>query len=179
MPYIERSISEVLKKRVSQSKCTLITGARQVGKSTLIRHIFPDYNAVSFDDRLTRVQAKEEPGLFFMNNPCPLFIDEVQKESSVLEEIKLIADKSDDRGLFILSGSQRLELMKGISESLAGRVSISELSGLSAREINELIAADSITFTKFLTATAARTGELLNYSNYSVIINFNCICGYH
>lgn len=229
MAYIERAITPILKKRVQTSKCTLITGARQVGKSTLVKHEFSEYNRANFDDRLTRLQAKEEPKLFFMNNPCPLFIDEVQKENSVLEEIKLIVDESDERGMFILSGSQKLELMKGMSESLAGRVSIAELSGLSLREIygvrfnrhfvpkeeyikerekdmksydnlwetihkgsypelydverdwqeyyssyvstylerdiNELISSDSITFTKFLTAVAARTGELLNYAN--------------
>jgi len=229
MTYIERAITPILKKRVQTSKCTLITGARQVGKSTLVKHEFPEYNKANFDDRLTRLQAKEEPKLFFMNNPCPLFIDEVQKENSILEDIKLIADESDKRGMFILSGSQKLELMKGISESLAGRISITELAGLSLREIhgirfnqhfvptqeylqerekelksydnlwetihkgsypelydverdwqeyyssyvstylerdiNELISTDSITFTKFLTAIAARTGELLNYAN--------------
>lgn len=229
MAYIERAITPILKKRVQASKCTLITGARQVGKSTLIKHEFPEYNRANFDDRLTRLQAKEEPKLFFMNNPCPLFIDEVQKENGILEEIKLIVDESDKRGMFILSGSQKLELMKGMSESLAGRVAITELSGLSLREIhevkfnrhfvptdeylkerekeiksydnlweiihkgsypelydverdwqeyyssyvstylerdiNELISTDSITFTKFLTAVAARTGEILNYAN--------------
>lgn len=229
MSYIERAITPILKKRVQESKCLLITGARQVGKSTLVKHEFPEYNRANFDDRLTRMQAKEEPRLFFINNPCPLFIDEVQKENSVLEEIKLIVDESDERGKFILSGSQKLELMKGMSESLAGRVSITELLGLSLREINavgfnrhfvptdeylkerekeiksydnlwetihkgsypelydverdwqeyyssyvstylerdinELISADSITFTKFLTAVAARTGEMLSYAN--------------
>ncbi len=229
MAYIERAITPILKKRVQESKCTLITGARQVGKSTLVRNEFKDYNRVNFDDRLTRLQAKEEPKLFFLNNPCPLFIDEVQKENSILEEVKMIVDESDKRGMFIMSGSQKLELMKGMSESLAGRVSVNELSGLSLREIhgvkynrhfvptndylesrekeirpydnlweiihkgsypelydverdwqeyyssyvstylerdiNELISADSITFTKFLTAVAARTGELLNYAN--------------
>lgn len=229
MSYIERSITPIIKKRVQTSKCLLVTGARQVGKSTLIRHEFPEYNKANFDDRLTRLQAKEEPKLFFLNNPCPLFIDEVQKENSILEDIKLIVDESDERGMFILSGSQKLELMKGMSESLAGRVSITELMGLSLREIhdvkfnqhfvpteeylqerekelkpyqdlwetihkgtypelydlerdwqeyyssyvstylerdiNELISADSITFTKFLTAVAARTGEMLNYAN--------------
>ena len=229
MAYIERAITPILKKRVQESKCTLITGARQVGKSTLVKNEFKDYNRVNFDDRLTRLQAKEEPKLFFLNNPCPLFIDEVQKENSILEEVKMIVDESDKRGMFIMSGSQKLELMKGMSESLAGRVSINELSGLSLREIhgvkynrhfvptneylesrekeikpydnlweiihkgsypelydverdwqeyyssyvstylerdiNELISADSITFTKFLTAVAARTGELLNYAN--------------
>ena len=229
MAYIQRAITPILKKRISTTKCTLITGARQVGKSTLIKHEFPEYNRVNFDDKLTRLQAKEEPKLFFLNNPCPLFIDEVQKENSILEDIKLKVDESDERGMFILSGSQKLELMKGMSESLAGRVSISELSGLSLREIhgvefnhhfvptddyinlrekeikpysnlweiihkgsypelydidrdwqeyyssyvstyierdiNELISADSITFTKFLTVVAARTSEILNYTN--------------
>lgn len=229
MAYIQRAISEILKNRVKTSKCTLIIGARQVGKSTLVRHDFSKYNHTNFDDRLTRMQAREEPKLFFLNNPCPLFIDEVQKESSILEEIKQKVDDSNERGQFILSGSQKLELMKGVSESLAGRVSICELCGLSLREINqvdfnrhfvptddyieerenkliaykdiwniihkgsypelydierdwqdfyssyvstylerdinELISADSITFTKFLTAVAARTGEMLNYTN--------------
>lgn len=229
MAYIERAITPILRDRVFSSKCLLLTGARQVGKTTLIEHIFPEYNRVNFDDRLTRLQAKDEPKLFFMNNPKPLFIDEVQKESSILEEIKLAVDRSDSRGNFILSGFQELELMKGMSESLAGRVSILELSGLSMREIeeipfyhhfvptkeyiekrekklkpysdiwemihkgsypelydvkrdwqdfyssyvatylerdiNELIAADSLTFAKFLTSVAARTGEMLNYAN--------------
>lgn len=229
MAYIERAITQNLKKRVKTSKCTLIIGARQVGKSTLVKKQFKEYNKANFDDRLTRLQAKEEPKLFLINNPCPLFIDEVQKENSILEDIKIIVDESDERGMFILSGSQNLELMKGMSESLAGRVSITELTGLSLREIhnisfnkhfvptneyiserekeiksydnlweiihkgsypelydvdrdwqeyyssyvatylerdiNELISADGITFTKFLTAIAARTGELLNYTS--------------
>ena len=229
MSFIPRAIAPILKKRLKNTKCLLLTGARQVGKTTVIKHEFNQYNTVSFDDRMTRAQAKEEPKLFFLNNPCPLFIDEVQKESNILEEIKLKVDSSDKRGLFILSGSQSLELMKGMSESLAGRVSITELAGLSQRElhnisfnkhfiptdeylqerekelqayeniwhyihkgsypelydierdwldfyssyvstylerdINELIASDSITFMKFLTAAAARTGEILNYAN--------------
>ena len=229
MAYIERAISKVLKNRVRNSKCTLVVGARQVGKSTLIQHDFSEYHRTTFDDQLTRLQSKEEPKLFFLNNPCPLIIDEVQKEPSVLEEIKQIVDNSQNRGQFILTGSAKLELMKGVSESLAGRVSICELGGLSLREIyqvpfnghfvpteqyicerekelrhyediweiihkgsypeiydvdrdwldfyssyvatylerdiNGLISADSITFTKFLTAVAARTGEMLNYNN--------------
>ena len=65
MAYIERAITPILKKRVQESKCTLITGARQVGKSTLVKNEFKAYNRVNFDDRLTRLQAKEEPKLFF------------------------------------------------------------------------------------------------------------------
>ncbi len=229
MAYIERAISSVLSNRVSSSKCLLLSGPRQTGKSTLIKHIFPHYTRVNFDDRLTRLQAREEPKLFFINNPRPLFIDEVQKEPGILEEIKIIADDSDSRGIFILSESQRRGHMKGVSESLAGRVSVMELSGLSLREIlgvsfnkhfipteeyllsrekelktcndiwniihkgsypelydterdwqdfyssyvstylerdiNELVSADSLTFTKFMTSVAARTGDILNYAS--------------
>ena len=229
MAYINRAIQDVLKKRAKASKCLLVTGARQVGKSTLLMNQFADYNMVSFDDRMMRLQAKEDPKLFFLNNPTPLIIDEIQKENSILEDIKLIIDKSDKRGQFIFSGSQKLELMKGISESLAGRVSVMELSGLSLREIfgvnfnrhfvpdakyifarekklcdyediwqiihkgsypemydtgrdwqdfyssyldtyierdiNELINADGVTFLKFLTAVASRSGEILKYAN--------------
>ena len=81
MPYIQRAITPILKQRVSTSKCMLLVGARQVGKSTLIKHEFKDFNRANFDDRLTRMQAKEEPKLFFLNNPQPLFIDEVQKKA--------------------------------------------------------------------------------------------------
>ena len=227
----KRSQYDELKSRIKEprDKIQVISGPRQVGKSTLVKHVFPAYHRANFDDRLTRLQAREEPKLFFLNNPRPLFIDEVQKENGILEEIKMIVDESDQRGDFILSGSQKLELMKGVSESLAGRVSIMELAGLSLREINgisfnqhfipssqylqereneitpytdiwktihkgsypelydidrdwqdfyssyvatylerdinELIAADSLTFTKFMTSVAARTGEMLNYAN--------------
>lgn len=65
MAYIERAITNVLKNRVTSSKCLLLTGARQVGKSTLIKYVFPDYNIANFDDRLTRLQAREEPKLFY------------------------------------------------------------------------------------------------------------------
>ena len=124
MVYIKRAITSVIKKRLQTSKCLLLTGARQVGKSTLIKHTFPNFNKANFDDNLTRLQAKEEPKLFFLNNPCSLFVDEVQKEKNIFDEIKLRVDNSEERGNFILSGSQKLELMSDISESLAGRVSI-------------------------------------------------------
>ena len=65
MSYIERNISPILKDRVQKSKCTLVVGARQVGKSTLIKHEFSEYNRTNFDDRLTRIQAKEEQIILF------------------------------------------------------------------------------------------------------------------
>ena len=231
MEYIQRAISATIKNRASNAKVLLLTGARQVGKSTVLNHEFTGYNSVAFDSREERRTAREDPAVFFLNNKPPLIIDEVQKEPSILEEIKIRVDNSDERGKFILSGSQKLELMKGASESLAGRVSIINLGGLSLREIhnvdfnrhfvpndsymkerekygqtygdvwevifkgsypemyssnrswedfyssyvntyierdiNELISADSVTFAKFMTVVAARTGELLNYANIS------------
>lgn len=98
--------------------------------------MFREYHQVPFDDRSERLQAREEPNLFFLNHPCPLIIDEVQKEPGILEEIKWRVDASEERGRFLLTGSQGLELMKGASESLAGRVSVMELAGLSLREIH-------------------------------------------
>lgn len=169
MAYINRAILSILKNRVKTCKCTLVVGARQVGKSTLIKQEFSEYNRINFDDKLTRLQAKEEPKLLFFNNPCPLFIDEVQKEGTVLEEIKLIVDESDKRGQFILSGSQKLELMKGVSESLAGRVSVQELCGLSLREIN------NINFNKHFVPTEEyikeREQELKLYENIWEVIH--------
>ena len=92
-----------------------------------------------------------------------MFIDDVPKEASVLEEIKQKVDESDKRGQFILSGSQKLELMNGVSESLAGRVSVYELCGLSLREINQ------INFHKHFVPTdeyiAEREKELKEYDN--------------
>lgn len=88
MAYIERAITSVLKNRVSSGKCLLLTGARQVGKSTIIKHVFPEYNRADFDDRMTRLQVREEPKLFFMNHPRPLFIDEVQKLISCFIKIQ-------------------------------------------------------------------------------------------
>lgn len=229
MTFIKRAITDVLHNRVSNSKVLLLTGPRQVGKSTLLKHEYDNYHYVTFDNDLIRVQARNEQGLFFLNNPTPLIIDEVQKEASILNGIKLRVDASNERGNFLLTGSQKLELMKGVSESLAGRISILELSCLSLREINNIsfnkhfvptldyiserekelkkydniwktihrgmypelydtnrdwldfyasyvntylerdvnsnISLDSVTFLKFLTAVAARTGQILEYAS--------------
>lgn len=140
-----------------------------MGKATLIKHLFPHYQNVNLGNPLTRLQYKEDPDLFFLNNPAPLFIDEVQKEGSILEEIKKRVDATDKRGLFILSGSQKLELMKGVSESLAGRVSITELGGLSLREIH------GIGFNRHFIPTseyvAAREQELKPYDHLWDVIH--------
>ena len=231
---IKRHIEPILKKRAKQAKSILLTGPRQVGKSTLFKHLFSDVNQVTFDDDLLLAQASEDIGLFLLNNPCPLMIDEVQKCPSIFNKVKIILDNTEKKGNFYFTGSQKLQLMESVSESLSGRVSVMELDGLSLREIygvdfnrhfvpseeylkardsrikkydrdiwqtihrgsypelyadperewidfyqsyvktylerdvNKLIkASNHLTFVKFMTAVAARTGQMLNYANIS------------
>ena len=135
MKYIRRSIEDVVLKSAKTFKSILVTGARQTGKSTMLRELFPDRKYVPVDDPFVEEQAKEQPGMFMMLNPPPVIYDEVQRAPELFRYIKLKCDESQDKGLFCLSGSQPLELMDGVSESLSGRVSIIELSGLSMREI--------------------------------------------
>lgn len=231
---IKRHIENVVERRSQNSKAILLTGSRQVGKSTLYKHLFSNVNQVTFDDDLLLAQAEEDMNLFLLNNPCPLMIDEVQKCLSIFNKLKIILDNTDKYGNFYLTGSQKLQLMEGASESLAGRVSVVELEGLSLREIkgisfnrhfiptetyireretslkeyrqdlweiihrgsypelyanperewvdfyqsyvktylerdvNKLIKAKNhLTFVKFLTCVAARTGQVINYANIS------------
>ena len=116
-------------------KSILVTGARQTGKSTVLQKLFPEKKYVPVDDPFIEEQAVEQPEMFMMLNPPPVIYDEVQRAPNLFRYIKIKCDESDERGLFCLSGSQPLELMEGVSESLSGRIGIIELSGLSMREI--------------------------------------------
>jgi predicted AAA+ superfamily ATPase len=187
---------------------------------------------VTFDDDLLLAQASEDAGLFLLNNPVPRMIDEVQKCTSIFNRIKIVLDNTEEHGNFFLTGSQKLQLMENVSESLAGRISVMELEGLSLREITEtdynkhfvpsedyissrenkmkdypadiwkaihrgsypelyanpdrewvdyyqsyvktylerdvnrlIKAKNHMTFVRFMTAVAARTGQVLNYAN--------------
>jgi len=222
-------MEEAISRAAKSFKAVLLTGARQVGKSTLLEHLFPDREYATFDDPVLLEQARREPGVFFQNHPAPLTLDEVQYIQELFPYIKMECDRSQERGLFMLTGSQSFHLMRRVSESLAGRIAVMELSGLSLREllgvgfsrpfvptrdyidergkektevsrlwdiifrggypglyetdldwgtfyasyaqtyinrdINDLMKVkDHLKFTRFLTAMAARTGQLLNYS---------------
>lgn len=135
---IKRHIAPVVERRSRNSKAILLTGPRQVGKSTLYRYLFGDVQQVTFDDDLLLAQAEEDMNLFLLNNPCPLMIDEVQKCPTIFNKLKILLDNTDSYGNFYLTGSQKLQLMEGVSESLAGRVSVIELEGLSLREIYDV-----------------------------------------
>jgi hypothetical protein len=137
--YINRKIEKTLIKLSKMFKVLLVTGPRQVGKSTTLKHLFGDtYNYVTLDDILELELAKNDPKLFFKNNSLPLIIDEVQLAPELFREVKRIVDESDKKGQIILTGSQTFHLMDGVSESLAGRVGIVDFLGLSYREMIEV-----------------------------------------
>lgn len=228
--YIKRNIEELVQKTEKGFKAVLITGARQVGKSTLLKHIYGGRKYITFDDPVLLSETKREPGLFFRNNKPPMILDEVQYISDLFPYIKIECDKTEKKGLFQMTGSQQYHLMKNVSESLAGRIAVLELAGLSLREIqgetfnrpfiptvnyleerekkvkhcedlweiihkggypalydenvdwqtfyasyvqtyidrdiNDLTnIKDKLKFTQFLTAIAARSGQILNYSS--------------
>ena len=133
--YIERAIERVLQKTEKSFKAVLVTGARQVGKSTLLHHAYPERKYISFDDPVLREATRREPGLFFRNNKPPMILDEVQYISELFPYIKMECDRSEAKGIIQMTGSQQYHLMRNVSESLAGRIAILELSGFSLREL--------------------------------------------
>ena len=229
--YYKRSIESVIARSFADNKIVSILGARQCGKSTLVEHLYPNIESISLKTDFMVAQAKANPDSFVRGLSIPAFIDEAQKAPEIFGSLQEIVDKNNFYSQFILSGSNKQKLDEKIKESLSGRTSIIELSGLSLREINEIdfnnhfvptdeyldkrkkhikeytdvwfyihrgsypelydnkskdweefyssyiqtyIEKDVLTDTKikditafirFLTATAARTGEILNYDN--------------
>lgn len=141
--YIDRQMQPLLTELQTQFPALLVTGPRQVGKPTLLKHVAPDHHYVSFDDPLLRQQADDDPALFLRNHPDRLILDEVQHVPSLFPLLKLDIDRRQDNGRYLLSGSQAFGLMQNVSESLAGRIAVLNLSGLSLREIHGVTLTDS------------------------------------
>lgn len=134
--YIQRIVEETILKTSNTFRVLLVTGSRQVGKTTVLRQMSqPDRTYVSLDDPLVRELAVSDPVLFLQRYQPPLLIDEIQYAPQLLPYIKIHADNNDKNGQYWLTGSQMFHLMKNASESLAGRVGIIQLLGLSYREI--------------------------------------------
>ena len=138
MPYIQRSLERKFLKMSSAFKAVMVTGARQVGKSTMLKHLAQDTGRVyvSMDDADVRELANRDPKLFFQMYQPPLLIDEVQKAPALFEQIKILCDESDERGRFWLTGSQSKKLMKQAGDSLAGRIGILKMFSLSEKELD-------------------------------------------
>lgn len=138
MEYITRELERKFIKMNGFFKAILVTGARQVGKTTMMKHLAEGSNRtyVTLDNAVVRDLAKRDPVLFFQTYKPPILIDEVQKAPELFEQIKIMCDESEDKGLFWLTGSQQYKMMKKIKDTLAGRLCILELYSLSQREKN-------------------------------------------
>lgn len=137
--YIQRAIEKIVKELTMQYSAILITGPRQVGKTTMLKRLMEDEGNireyVTLDDMEERNLAKNDPAMFFQIHKPPVFIDEVQYAPELFSYIKIIIDKNHNPGDFWLTGSQIFKLMQGVQESLAGRVAVLSMSSLSQREI--------------------------------------------
>jgi predicted AAA+ superfamily ATPase len=136
--WIERSISDKLRSLSQKRPALLVTGSRQTGKTSLLRHCFPDSSYVSLDLPLNADLAENDGQQFLEKYPEPLIIDEVQYAPRLFRYLKLAIDqKRDESCRFLLTGSQKFSLMQNISESLAGRISILECLPLSLFELEQ------------------------------------------
>lgn len=144
--YIKRTVEKTILEVAKSFPCIVLYGPRQVGKSTTLDYIFPEsFNRVTLDNLEDRSIARQNPRLFLESNPWPVIIDEIQKAPELLDAIKIEIDKqrkiwlknNEERKLmYVLTGSNRFELQQGISESLAGRCGIIEMSSFSQAEKN-------------------------------------------
>lgn len=133
--YIQRTLSPSIANIAEHFPVLLVTGPRQVGKTTLLQHCAPDHATyLTLDDLAIRQLAKEDPALFIQSYPTPLIIDEVQYAPELFPYLKIAVDRNPEPGQFWLTGSQQFHLMHDVSESLAGRVGIARLQGLSLAE---------------------------------------------
>jgi len=134
--YRPRTLESFFLTASGQFPVMLVTGPRQIGKTTFLRHLIADGRSyVTLDDPMLCALAKDDPALFLQRFPSPVLIDEIQYAPQLLPHIKMAVDNNRTPGAFWLTGSQQFHLMKGVSESLAGRVGVVNLLGFSQREL--------------------------------------------
>ncbi|MDO4921757.1 MAG: ATP-binding protein [Phascolarctobacterium sp.] len=136
--YVYRHLETVLQTAAKMFGAVLVTGPRQVGKTTLLRNFASKAAYVTLDDPMQLHAAIEEPATFFKDNEPPVFIDEIQYAPNLFPYIKMYVDDKQAKGVFYLSGSQQFKLMKNVGESLAGRLGVLNLLGLSMREQQDI-----------------------------------------
>lgn len=136
MNYLPRTIQPVIEEASKFFKIVMVSGMRQVGKSTLLKQLSSDKRTIiSFDDISNLEAAKSAPLQFLQLNPPPCFFDEVQRVPEIFRALKIIVDSRSDKGLYWLSGSQKLSLMSQVSDALPGRLMNFELWPFSIYEI--------------------------------------------
>lgn len=148
MEYIERSLERKFLSMNKVFKVVMVVGARQVGKSTMLKHFAEKEGrtVVSMDDSRLRDLARKDPSLFFQVYKPPILIDEVQKAPELFEQIKIICDNSEEKGQFWLTGSQSKRLIKQAGDSLAGRICLLKMYSLSQKEIAGIDVPDPLEF---------------------------------
>lgn len=133
----QRTLSQTIQEVTKSFPIVLVTGPRQVGKTTLLEMCAPEQRGyVTLDDMEVRQLAQNDPGLFVQRYPYPLIIDEIQYAPQLFSYLKIMVDRHKKNGMYWLTGSQKFSLMQGITESLAGRVAVLDLLGLSQSELN-------------------------------------------
>ena len=172
---IKRVIVNEIKDAIKHYPIILLTGPRQIGKSTLLYNwiMGSTYDYVSLDDKLELSMAKSDPKTFFTVHKAPLIIDEAQKAPELFPEIEAIVNKSrlekgnkESNGMYILSGSQRKQLLDEAKESLSGRVAILDMMNLS---LNEIINRESRIFNTDINTASTRTNPVISEN---VIFNY-------
>ena len=139
MKYYKRDIEQLFDEYSKNFKAILITGPRQVGKTTIMKNINKDNRKyVTLDDFALRAMANNNPEAFLKMYRPPVMIDEIQYAPNLLSYIKIICDESDKKNLFWLTGSQKIQIMKNVSETLVGRMGVLEMCPLSYREIRQI-----------------------------------------
>src|SRR3990167_2795847 len=136
--YKKRLLEAKVMRFARHFKTVLLAGARQVGKSSLLSHLF-SYSTVVFDPVQDLQGARQNPDLFLKNFPPPIILDEIQYASELLPSIKRYVDQSPNKGQYLMTGSQQFTLLKNIAESLAGRIGILELGPKIPHEIHGII----------------------------------------
>ena len=136
-PYYPRLVKNRLLRLFQSFSVVVVSGARQVGKSRLLQELFPNLPCVTFDPVMDIENAKSDPDLFLRNRKPPVILDEIQYVPNLVPAIKRMVDKDKKPAQFLITGSQQWEVMKNLSESLAGRVVFLDLESFALKEINQ------------------------------------------
>ncbi|MDR0463616.1 MAG: ATP-binding protein [Treponema sp.] len=158
--YIQRTLEDVIKRASKFFPVVLVTGPRQVGKTTIFKNCDSgSRNYVSLDNMEIQEMAKQDPQRFLERYRAPLVIDEIQYAPQLLPYIKTIVDKEKKKGMYWLTGSQQFNLMANVTESLAGRAGILNLQGFSQSEKDKISETDPFLPDKKLFAQKEKTGR--------------------
>ena len=175
--YITRALEPLVRRYSEHFKVVVVTGPRQVGKTTMLKHLIEQDAAngsertyVSLDNTSIRILAKQDPALFLQRYRPPVLIDEIQKAPELLPYIKEIVDSSEAMGSVWLTGSQPFYLMQSVSESLAGRAGIIEMLGLSGAEIAGVVSEPYAPSPEYFTRRVADMPSYLVDSAYERIL---------